>query len=115
MLGAGLILSAVATFVATPSAAAVLATGGAGAMLAVPALTSSNPPTRPHKVRVNVATPPTRRRLPMGTVGRPAGAVARAVGVVRRVVGLVLRTALGYLGLAKRSISSKLVMTLSLR
>jgi hypothetical protein len=51
----------------------------------------------------------------MGTVGRPAGTVARAVGVVRRVVGLVLRTALGYLGLAKSSISSKLVMTLSLR
>jgi hypothetical protein len=115
LLGAGLVLSAVATFVATPSAAAVMAAGGAGALLAVPPLTSTTPAPRRPTVRVSVATPPTRRRLPTGTAGQPAGLVPRAVGVLRRVVGLALRTALAYLGLGKTSRDSKLVMTLPLR
>jgi len=98
LVGAGVILSALAMFVVTPSAAAVVAVGGAGAILALPPLTSTNPPGRRLPVRVGAATLPTRGRPPVRSRVAPAGAVARAVGVLRRVIGVGLRMTLRYLG-----------------
>lgn len=107
-LGAGVILSAVAMFVVTPSAAAVLAGGAAGVVLASP---PTNTATRRVTVRAGVAAPPNRVRPSLRTSSQPAGPAARGWGVARRVVGLMLRTALSYLGLSTKSPSSRPVLT----
>src|SRR5689334_19779734 len=99
-LGAGVILSAVAMFVVTPSAAAALAGGAVGVALAAAPTTTA---PRRLTVRAGVATPPKRVRPSPRASLRPAGPAARGVGVVRRVVGLMLRTALSYLGLSTKS------------
>ena len=98
LVGAGVILSALALFVATPGAAAV---SRAGALLAVRPLTSTRPPTRRLPARV---VAPNRQSLGRPLVGSglaSGGVFARTVGEVRHVVGIMLRVALGYLGPSK--------------
>ena len=111
LLAAGVALSAVAMLTVTPSAAAVLATGGAGVILGMaPSSTAGRRP--PLRIRV---TRTAHRRPMVRTQLQPAGPVARGVGVVRRLVGVMLRTALAYLDLSKSSRNSKLVLTTTLR